>query len=88
MFHEALHEIVARLTKARAQGLVDRFALISGLAVSVWAEPRVTLHERRETCHVRASDGFARGLRPVFDRLKIRCYPRVIVMHILMQMEA
>lgn len=42
MFHEALHEIVTRLAKARTQGLVERFALIGGLAVSIWAEPRAT----------------------------------------------
>ena len=42
MFQEALHDIVARLARARTQGLLEQFALIGGLAVSVWAEPRAT----------------------------------------------
>ncbi|ULA63388.1 MAG: hypothetical protein LZF86_110083 [Nitrospira sp.] len=42
MFQEALHDIVERLAKARTQGLLEQFALIGGLAVSVWAEPRAT----------------------------------------------
>jgi hypothetical protein len=42
MFQEALHDIVSRLVAARTQGLLEQFALIGGLAVSVWAEPRAT----------------------------------------------
>lgn len=42
MFQDALTHIIARLDEARARGLLDQYALIGGLAVSVWAEPRAT----------------------------------------------
>lgn len=42
MFQESLNDIVRRLEEARSLGLLDHYALIGGLAVSFWAEPRAT----------------------------------------------
>ena len=42
MFQESLDDIVPRLEEARSLGLLEHYALIGGLAVSFWAEPRAT----------------------------------------------
>ncbi len=42
MFEEALTDILSRLEAAKAQGLVQAFALIGGFAVSAWGIPRAT----------------------------------------------
>ena len=42
MFQEALAEILLRLEKARSRGLLSRYALIGGFAVSAWGVPRAT----------------------------------------------
>ena len=42
MFQEALAEILSRLETAQRQGLLSRYALIGGFAVSAWGIPRAT----------------------------------------------
>lgn len=42
MFPEGLSKIITCLDEARAQGLLQDYALIGGLAVSIWGEPRAT----------------------------------------------
>lgn len=42
MFAQALTEIVRRLDDAKAQHLVEQYALIGGFAVSAWGVPRAT----------------------------------------------
>ena len=42
MFQQALTDVLARLETARAQGLIEAFALIGGFAVSAWGVPRAT----------------------------------------------
>ena len=42
MFQEALAEILLRLETARSRGLLSRYALIGGFAVSAWGVPRAT----------------------------------------------
>ena len=42
MFQEALAEILSRLETARSRGLLSRYALIGGFAVSAWGLPRAT----------------------------------------------
>ncbi|MCA9471967.1 MAG: hypothetical protein MRJ96_13415 [Nitrospirales bacterium] len=42
MFQEALTFIARRLDEAKAQGLVEQYALIGGFAVSAWGIPRAT----------------------------------------------
>ncbi len=42
VFGQALTEIVRRLDEARAQHLLDQYALIGGLAVAAWGVPRAT----------------------------------------------
>ena len=42
MFQQALTVILSRLETARAQGLIEAFALIGGFAVSAWGIPRAT----------------------------------------------
>ena len=42
MFQEALAEILSRLETAQSRGLLSRYALIGGFAVSAWGVPRAT----------------------------------------------
>ena len=42
MFQEALAEILSRLETAHGRGLLSRYALIGGFAVSAWGVPRAT----------------------------------------------
>ena len=42
MFQQALTVILCRLETAKAQGLIEAFALIGGFAVSAWGIPRAT----------------------------------------------
>jgi hypothetical protein len=42
VFAQALTTIIGRLEKAKAQRLVDQYALIGGFAVSAWGIPRAT----------------------------------------------
>lgn len=42
MFQEALAEILSRLQAAQSRGLLSRYALIGGFAVSTWGVPRAT----------------------------------------------
>jgi hypothetical protein len=42
VFQEALAEILSRLEKAQGRGLLSRYALIGGFAVSAWGVPRAT----------------------------------------------
>jgi len=42
VFQEALAEILSRLETAQRQGLLSRYALIGGFAVSAWGVPRAT----------------------------------------------
>ena len=42
MFQEALTEILSRLETAQSRGLLSRYALIGGFAVSAWGVPRAT----------------------------------------------
>jgi hypothetical protein len=42
VFQEALAEILSRLETAQSRGLLSRYALIGGFAVSVWGVPRAT----------------------------------------------
>jgi len=42
VFQEALAEILSRLETARRRGLLSRYALIGGFAVSAWGVPRAT----------------------------------------------
>jgi len=42
VFAQALREIVRRLDDAKAQHLLDQYALIGGFAVSAWGVPRAT----------------------------------------------
>jgi hypothetical protein len=42
VFQEALAEILSRLETAQSRGLLSRYALIGGFAVSAWGVPRAT----------------------------------------------
>lgn len=42
MFEEALSQIIDRLDRARAQGLLQSYALVGGFAVSAWGVARAT----------------------------------------------
>ena len=42
MFQEALAQILSRLETAQGRGLLNRYALIGGFAVSAWGVPRAT----------------------------------------------
>ena len=42
MFQEALVEILSRLETAQSRGLLSKYALIGGFAVSAWGVPRAT----------------------------------------------
>jgi hypothetical protein len=42
VFQEALAEILSRLETAQRRGLLSRYALIGGFAVSAWGVPRAT----------------------------------------------
>ena len=42
MFQQALAEILSRLETAQSRGLLNRYALIGGFAVSAWGVPRAT----------------------------------------------
>ena len=42
MFKEALAEILSRLETAQSRGLLSRYVLIGGFAVSAWGVPRAT----------------------------------------------
>jgi hypothetical protein len=42
VFQEALAEILSRLEMAQGRGLLTRYALIGGFAVSAWGVPRAT----------------------------------------------